>query len=414
MGKVTQVIIGNGAAALNAARAIRSHDAACQVTMISAENCLAYSPVLLPYYLSGKMKKQELFIADREFYRQNEIELLLGKKVTSIDVGRQTVILSDGTILHYDNLLVATGGSPKTLNIPGGNMAAVMTLRTIEDAERIREASRTARDILICGAGLASLEVANALWGKNARMVVMAKSPQILSRNADPECARIMQRDIEKAGITFLLESDVSEITKHDGRLHVETDSNGSITVDMVVVGKGVNPNVQFLQGTRIGIDRGILVNERMQTTIANVYAAGDVAQARQLLTDDYQIIATWPSACFEGRIAGLNMAGQAAALPPEFGYNIVPIFNRTAAFMGESRANSPAAEIFKYCDERKPVYRKFLLKDSRVVGAILLESIRDVGTILNLIARGVDVSHCKGQLASSRIPWGRILHELS
>ncbi len=412
MAKTRQVIIGNSAAGLNAAKAIRSRDSVCQVTMISAESCLAYSPVLLPYYLSGKIRKQGLFIADREFHRQNEIELLLGNEVTSIDVDRQIVVLSDGTVVQYDNLLVATGGSPKTLNVPGGDMATVMTLRTVDDAERILKVSRNARDILICGAGLASLEVANALRRKDRRVLVMAKSPQILSRNADLECASIMQREIEKAGVTFLLESDVSEITKHDGRLHVETDCNGSMTVDLVVVGKGVNPNVQFLQGTKIGIDRGILVNERMQTSVANVYAAGDVAQARQLLTDDY-VVATWPSACFEGRIAGLNMAGQAAVLPPQVGYNIAPIFGRTAAFMGEGRATSPAVETVKSHNERKGVYRKFVLKDNRIIGAILLDSVRDVGTILNLIAKRVDVSHFKDQLASTSVSWGKILHDL-
>ena len=413
MATIRQVVIGNSAAGLAAARAIRDHDATCHVTMISADSCLAYSPVLLPYYLSGKIEKRGLFVVDEGFYKRCEIELLLEKCAESVDVDRQIVALNDGTSVQYDKLLIATGGSPQTLNVPGADPAKVMTLRTIDDAERILAAARDARDILICGAGLASLEVANALRGRNARVLVIAKSPQILSRNADPECARMMQHDIEEAGITFLLGRDVSEITVRSGRLHVLTDCDDSLTADLVIVGKGVAPNVQLVRGTGIGVDRGILVNEKTQTSVPNVYAAGDVAQARQLLTDDYQVVATWPSACFEGRIAGLNMVGQAAALPPEVGYNIVPMFNKVAAFVGEGRATSPAAEIVVCRDEKKGIYRKCALKDNRIIGAILLGSVSDAGTVLNLIAKRVDVSRLGGQLASSRLVWGRVLHHL-
>ena len=414
MGKTRQVIIGNSAAALNAVKAIRRYDTSCPVTVISAENCLAYSPVLLPYYLSGKINRDGLFIAGRDFYKRNAVELILGKEVIHVDIINQSVLLRDGSTVEYDNLLIASGGSPDRLNAVSGHMAKVMTLRTIDDAQRILEVSKNASDILISGAGLASLEVANALAKPGKKVIMMAKSNQILSRNADPECASIIQKEIEKSGVSFLLGRDVTEIAPCKDRLRVLTDLDDNITVDMVIVGKGVNPNVQFLKDKRIRVDRGVLVNERMETNIDNVYAAGDVAQSKSSLTNDYRVFANWPSACFEGEVAGLNMAGQRVELPGEIAYNVLPIFNRTVAFLGETKANSSAVEILKYSDDRKSVYRKFLLKENRIIGAILLQSFQDVGIVLNLMVKGTDVSHRRHELATNPISWGKIIHDVA
>jgi len=414
MGKAKQVIIGNSAAALSAVKAIRRFDSSCPVTMISADNCLAYSPVLLPYYISGKIGREGLLVVGADFYERNRVELILGNEVVDVDTKNQRVQLKDGSILEYDNLLIASGGAPEKLNAIGKHMARVMTLRTIDDAQKIVEISKSAKDILISGAGLASLEVANALRRQDRRVTVMAKSKQILSRNADAECASIIQSEIEKSGIGFFLGRDVTEIAPCKDKIRVSSDMDDKITVDMVIVGKGVNPNVHFLRDKRVKIDRGILVNEKMETNITNIYASGDVAQSKSLLTNDHRVFANWPSACNEGEIAGLNMVGHETKLPGEVGYNILPIFNRTVAFLGETKANCPAAEIVKYSDDKKGIYRKFLLKDNRIIGAILLEAFQDVGIVLNLIIRRVDISHRKDELANNHFSWGKVLHDMA
>ena len=414
MGKARQVIIGNSAAALGAVKAIRRFDGSCPVTMISADNCLAYSPVLLPYYIAGKIGRDGLFVVNADFYKRNRVKLILGNEVVNVDTKDQKVHLNDGSVLEYDNLLIASGSAPEKLSAIGEHMARVMTLRTIDDAQKIVEISKSAKDILISGAGLASLEVANALRRGDRKVTVMAKSKQILSRNADAECASIIQSEIEKSGISFLLGRDVTEIAPCKDRIRVLSDMGDKITVDMVIVGKGVSPNVHFLSDKRVKIDRGILVNEKMETNIANVYASGDVAQSKSLLTNDYRVFANWPSACIEGDVAGLNMVGRVTRLPGEVGYNVLPIFNRTVAFLGETKANSPAVEIVKYSDEKKSIYRKFILRDNRIIGAILLEAFQDVGIVLNLITRCVDVSRRKDELANNRLSWGKVLHDMA
>lgn len=407
------VIIGNSAAALSAARAIRSRDKSCAVRVISAEDSLAYSPVLLPYYLSGKIGKHDLIIADRNFYKQSNIDLLLGSRVGSVNAERQIVVLEDGTVEEFDDLLIASGASPAKLKAKGADTVGVMTLRTMDDAERILEASRTARHVLIAGAGLASLEIANALTYRDRTITVMAKSAQILSRNADLECAGILQRQIEATGTGFLFGREVAEIVPYKGRLRVTTDCGDSLAVDLVIAGKGVKPNVEFLHGSGVKVNQGITVNERMQTSVPNIYAAGDVAEAKCLLTMKHRIFATWPSACIEGKVAGLNMAGQEAELAGEVVYNIVPIFGRTAAFMGESKANSSGVEELKVCDEKKGVYRKVIVKADRIIGAILMESLRDVGIVLDLMVRRIDVSNLRDKLANGSLSWGKVLHDV-
>ena len=148
--------------------------------------------------------------------------------------------------------------------------------------------------------------------------------------------------------------------------MHVTTDQGDNLNVDLLIVGKGVNPNIQFLNGSEIRLDEGILVNLQMQTNITNVYAAGDCAQARNLLTGKYEIFGSWPSACLEGKIAGLNMAGCETKLAGEIAYNILPVFNRTAAFAAKRDAEDSQTEIFKHVDKNKGTYRKILVKKNK------------------------------------------------
>lgn len=412
MRKKRQVIIGNGAAGLSAARALRRVDPSSAVTIISAESYPAYSPALLPYYLSGRIKESGMFIVDLEFYRRNGIEFMPGREATAVDAARQRVTFKDGSWLEYDNLLVASGGSPRRLNSHDGYMARVLTLRTINDARKILDTARNSREILVSGAGLAGLEVVHALNRAGRKITVMAKSRQILSRNTDPETAALIQKEIEKTGVKFLLGCDVTEIAPFKDKIRISTDNDERLNVDMVIVGKGVGANIQIVKD-QVKTDRGILVDERMRTSIPNIYAAGDVAQAGSLLTGGHEVFANWPSACFEGEVAGLNMGGRDARLPGEVAYNILPVYGWSAAFMGDSMGSRPAIEVLRWSDEKNGRYRKLFLENNRLVGAVLFQEIADVGIILHLINRQADISPYKDKLASSPIRWGKVLHHL-
>lgn len=304
-----QVIVGNGIAALSAIKALREAGFTSPVTLISAESCNAYSPVLTTYYISGKLGEDELFIADERFYRRYKVKTILGNRATGIDTSGQVVYLESGLKVGYDNLLIATGASPKRPgNINTDSSDRVLTLRTIEEAKRIKELSETVNEVIFLGAGLVSLQIANAIYKKGAQFTFVISSNQVLSRNIDADCAAMVQKEIESRGISILLGRGVNGIGREGNEVVVTLDSGEELRAGIVIVGKGMSPNIELTKGSGINVNKGILVDESMRTNIENIFAAGDVAESRDSVTGESNIVQTWPNACEQGRIAGLNM----------------------------------------------------------------------------------------------------------
>lgn len=411
MGCLKHVIIGNSAAGLNAATQIRKENQAAQITMLSAEDCMAYSPVVLPYLVSGKVSDAGMYITDQAFYAENRIDLKLSTRAEGIDTKGQRVLLQNGSKLAYDRLLIATGASPRKLSLDTSTVHdRIFSLRTMADAKAIAAASQGISHALIAGAGLVGLETAYAFQKKGIEVAIIAKSNQLLSRNSDIQCARMIQGKIEQKGVEFLFGRDIAAISKENGKILVATDVGDVFLTDMIVVGKGVDANLELVHGTDIDIEWGIRVNAAMQTSASNVYAAGDVTQSRHLLSGKSDMFSNWPSACTQGKIAGSNMAGTPLKLAGEVAYNVMPVFDCTAAFMERRDDGDEETEVFQYIDEHRSVYRKILVKKDRVVGAVMLGSYKDAGVMLHLLKKRINVAHLKERLASGGAIWGDII----
>ena len=411
MRKLRHVIIGNSAAGLNAAQAIRQIDPSAMIVMLSAEDCLAYSPVVLPYLLSGKIREEQMYITTPDFYRRHRIDLRLNTRVEGLDTQGQRVHLQDGARLNYDRLLIATGASPRKLAIHTTAVKdRLFTLRTMADAKAIVDMSQNAQDVLMIGAGLVGLETGYALEKKGKKVTILAKSNHLLSRNSDEKCARIIQAKIEAKGIRFLFGRDVTALSRSNGRVRVETDQGETFPVDLIVVGKGVDANMELVKDTKIATQWGIRVNPSMATNVPNVYAAGDVAQARHLLSGKSDTFGNWPSACIEGKVAGTNMAGKVHKLAGEVAYNVLPVFDLAAAFLERRDDGDAQTEVFTYTNPRKSIYRKVLVKSNRIVGAVMLGAYQDAGVALYLLRKRKDITGIKDSLASGRLRWGEIL----
>lgn len=284
MGNLRQVIIGNGAASISAIKAIRQVDRSCSITVISAENCNAYSPVLLTYYLKGQISREHLFIVDSSFYRMNNIKTKFGIKAEGVDALRQTVQLEDGGNVGYDNLLIATGACPVSLVSPREKPDNVFSLRTIEDAERILECVKTAKEVVLIEGGLVNLQIVDALFREGIRFTIVELARQVLYGCVDADCAAIIKRQIESQGVSVLLGERVTGISKRGNKAIVTLASGGELVADMVIVGIGVRPDTQFLSNSGVKVDRGILVDELMRTNIHNIFAAGDVSEGKTWL----------------------------------------------------------------------------------------------------------------------------------
>lgn len=413
MNRLRHVIIGNSAAGINAATAIRKADPSAEITMLSAENCMAYSPVVLPYLVSGRISEKNMYITDQSFYDRHHIDLKPATPAQGIDIDKQQVILHNGSRLDYDRLLIATGASARKLSLNTHAFAdRIFSLRTMADARAIVAASQGISHALIAGAGLVGLETAYAFQKKGISVTIIAKSDQLLSRNADAGCAGMIQKIIEQNGVKFLFGHDTAEIenisqsgtvSKDKGKLQVVTDMGEEFSTDIIVVGKGVDANLAVAKDTGIEIEWGIRVNTAMQTSVPNIYAAGDVAQSRHLLTGEYDTFSNWPSACKQGNIAGSNMAGTPLKLAGEVAYNVMPVFDLTAAFMERRDDGDDDTEVYKYIDDQRSIYRKILVKNDRVVGAVMLGAYKDAGVMLNLLKKRKNVARIKETLASGR-----------
>jgi len=404
MRKVRQVILGNSAGGLNAIKAIREVDKSCLITIISAENCNAYSPVLLSYYLKGEISRGSLFIVDSSFYRMNNIETKFGIRAIGVDVSRQAVQLENGTEVEYDNLLVATGASPVNLVGPEEKLDNVFVLRTIGDTERILECAKIAKEVVLIGCGLVNLEILDALFREGVRFTLVELTRQVLYGSVDADCAAIIKKEIESHGISVLLGERVTGISKRGKKAIVTLGSSQELVADMVIVGIGVRPNTQFLSNSGVKVNRGILVNELMQTNIHNIFAAGDVCEGKELTTGKREILPNWFNACEQGRIAGSNMAGNQQRYEGGLRDTIVTIFGLTVASVGLPEASDSNVTEMVFSGTDKRTYRKILLADNRVVGITLLGRTREAGLLRNLLRKRQDISLWKQKLLKNEL----------
>jgi len=386
------LILGNSAAAIAAVREIRACGGKQAITMVSNEPCTAYSPVLTTYYLRGQIPESALYFCDLGYYRERDISCHFGTAAVDLDAAAQRVTLDDGSRLDYDKLLIATGASARRVAGLDPEIASeVCYLRTIADARRIREAALGAKHIVIMGAGLVSLQVAGAVARPDLRVTCVVASRQILSQNIDATCAELLRGHVERsANIEFLFGAGVTEITRANGGYLVRLDSGAELQADLLVAGKGVTPNVEFVDRTQINVDEGILVDDHLRTSFENVWAAGDLAQGRNRISGEVELVANWIDACEQGAVAGANMAGETQGFPGSVTENITTLFGVQVASIGITRNHrGDGLREVTYLDEPRGVYRRLLLRGEVMVGATLLRDVADVGVLRGAIVAG-------------------------
>ncbi len=407
------VIIGHSAAALAAVRAIRGNDQTGSITIIAAEKSMAYSPVLLTYYISNKINRNDLFLTTALFYKKYKINLLSGNKAESIDTKNQTVVLENNATIPYDKLLIATGSSPKKLNIMDDTLPGIFTLKTMVDADNILSHSRSKKDVVILGGGLVGLQTANALAGSGKNITLMIGSSQVMSQNVDQDCSQLIATFIQKSGFKILYNTGVTKIDKYKNKLLLTLNDGKSMETDTIIAGKGVSPNMALTNGSGIDTNYGILVNDSMQTNIDTVFAAGDVAEGENLTTGNRQIIATWPNACQQGKIAGCNMSGGSRKFKGLNG-NICSLLGKSIASVGITRGDPKNYLETLHIEPENGIYRKLIFnKKDEIVGGVFLEAVSDIGVVRHMIYNKITVpEHQRKYLARGPVSYSRFLNK--
>ena len=273
------VIIGNSAAGLSGLEAFRKHDQISQVTIIAKEGQKPYSKVLLPYYLRGKVPHEHLFVRGQDYYEQLNATCV-NDTVIRLLVEQQCVQLADQTMLPYDKLLIATGSSPVKPPIPGLSGDGVHHLWTLADVGKLEPFYKKGNRVVVLGSGFVSLQGACAALSCGLNVSVIELANRIMPRALDERGANILASRMKEMGVDLRVNTLTTHIERSKDKKYILFFKDGrSLTADFIIVGTGVQPNIDFLEGTTIKIDAGIIVNERMETSLTGIYAAGDVAQ---------------------------------------------------------------------------------------------------------------------------------------
>jgi len=372
------VILGNGAAGLSALSRFRAIDTDSQLTLISAESETAYSRVLLPYYLRRKIPYENLFIRRPEDYEKLGVKTEFGVGVSRVDTEASKLTLENGRSVDYDKLLIATGSRPFLPPIEGLAGTNVVHLWTLRDTEQLDTLFQPGRRALVLGSGFIALQAAWAAQQRGLQVTVYELLPRIMPTVLDGRGAELLQRIVEEHGIEVRTGIQTEGVDRSKtGVLTVHSKNHPPLEVDLIIVGAGVRPNIEFLSGSPVRIDRGILVDEYMQTNVSGIYAAGDVARGPTSFGETHQTHALWPTAVEHGTIAGENLAGRRIPYQGSLNMNVTEMFGITVASMGkfiEEAGDSPHLTG----EPGSSRYLKIVLREGVPVGAVAMGGAED------------------------------------
>ncbi len=392
------LIIGNSAAGVFAAETIRGLDSDGQITMISNENCLPYSRCLISYYLGNEVTEEMMYIRDETFYNDTGIDFKVGY-VERVNADSKSVLLDSGENVTYDKLLVATGSSPFNPPLEGSDVDGIFELRTLEDAKAVAEFAPKAKAAVVMGAGLVGLKGAHGLHELGINVTIVGSAPQVLRHSIDVESAGILTKVLEEDGYRVLLNTKVAKVLgeeDEDGRMSVSgvlLNTGEQIPCEMIIRAVGVRPNVKLVSNSGVAVNYGIIVDEQMQTSVNDIYAAGDVAEASDLLSGEKGMSALWPTATEQGIIAGCNMVGVKRKYSGSLALNSAVICG--VGIISTGIVNLPPGEgrVLRASEPDKNFYRKFVIRDGRLVGMIMVGDIEGAGILSGLIRKRAKVN---------------------
>ncbi|HLO25356.1 MAG TPA: FAD-dependent oxidoreductase [Geobacteraceae bacterium] len=396
------VIIGNSVAAIGAVRGIRNVDPTGNITVISRERHTAYGRPLISYLLGGLISEKRMPYLPEGFYDQHRVNLLLDSEVVALDNAKKQVKLANGENVPYDRLLIATGGDPFIPPIVGlADKEKVFTFTTWDDAAKLKGLAADIENAVVIGGGLIGLKAAEGLHllGKNVTIVELAD--RILSAAFDRPAGKIVAKKMKANGIDVITDDTVVRVEGEGaGITGVTLKSGDFIPCDTVVVAIGVRPAAGFLKGSKVEVNRGVVVNDAMETSTKGIFAAGDVTEARDFFSGQKNPMPIWPDAYIQGDIAGTNMAGGKKGYVGGLAMNSIEFFKVSTISMGITNPADPAEfEVLTYLDQENYQYRKIVLQGNFLVGAVLVGNVERAGILAGLIRERIDVTPFKDKL---------------
>ena len=370
------VIIGNGVAAAACIEGIRSEDKDGSITVISEENHPVYCRPLISYYLEKKTDTKRMNYRDADFYDTMNCTVLYGRKAVSMDTSSQTVVLDNGKKIPYTSVCVATGSAPFVPPFEGlDTVKNKFGFMTLDDTLALENAVSRDSRVLIMGAGLIGLKCAEGLRDRVASITVCDLADRVLSSILDSDCAAIIQKHLEANGIRFILGD--TAVSFHETSAQMK--SGKTVDFDVLVLAVGVRANASLIKDIGGKVNRGILVNEKMETSVASVYAAGDCTEGDDSSSGQKRVLALLPNATMQGYTAGVNMAGGDRVFDKGIPMNSIGFFGLHAMTAG-----SYDGELYE--EKGEGTIKRLFTQDGVLKGFILIGMPERAGIYTSLI----------------------------
>ena len=387
----TYLIIGNGAAGTSAAEAIRQQDPKGGITILSEEDIPFYYRIRLNDFIAGDVGEDKLIAKKEAWYQEQRIDLRLNTRITGLDAAGKRLTTETGETLTFDRLLLATGSHSFLPPIEGIGQQGVFALRHIKDARAILAQAKKSEEVILIGGGLLGLEAGNALRKLGKKVTVVEFFPRLLPRQLDAKGATRLQKLMEKMGFSFRLSAITKTITGSNGRADgIVLEGGDTLPGQMVIVSAGVRPNLELAKSSGLDCDKGVKVNDRLETSATGIYAAGDLAEHQGVVSG------IWPAAMQQGKVAGANMAGGEVQYNGTTMSNILKVAGIDVAAAGnidaEGRYESQVVTSGS-------VYKKLVIENNRLIGCIMVGDTKNFNTITRYITEQRDIGTLKNSL---------------
>lgn len=413
MNKLRYLIVGGSAAGVACANLIKERQPSADLLVITDEPDMPYFRPMIPYVLIGKKTANDISMLGNGPYRQSVIKAETSTRCVSVNPKDKTIVTDKGDYISYDKLLIATGSRPFIpQDIEGLESKGVFALRRLSDARAMQEILPKTKRAVLLGGGLVNLKTAFALLERGIKVTLVVKSLEILSQLMEPEDAFILKEALIASGLEVLTGRSAKRVNTKNGSVQsVSLDDGSEIGCEMVCIGKGVRPNVEFLKDSSILIENGVVVDRFTETNIKDIFSAGDVAVTFNPITGQRVSTALWTNAVEMGRCAGLNMIGQKTQYAGTFGVmNATQLAGIPFVSMGIVHTQGTDYEVYRH--HSKGAYRKLVFSPdgSKLVGVLLIGDITNAGLYRYLIRENKTIQTMKDLIIHHRLNYGHLL----
>ncbi len=402
MARTRHVVVGGGTAGLNAVTTIRQYDRG-QSEIYWVSNEQPYARMVLPYYLKGSISETHCYTARPSRLMELGVEPFFGRQAVKLDTQANVLTLDDETEITYDDILIATGSSAVRAPVPGADSEGVHSFWTLDQAKGVIRNLSEGCHVVMVGAGFIAFTILNSIIARGAKLTVVEIAPQILPRMIDQQGATLVEQWLVERGVDIRTSAQLSQIADAGEQKRLSFQNGDDLLADCVIMATGIRTNLGWLEGSGVDINQGILVDDHLRSNIPNVYAAGDVAEGRDLITGQAAVHAIEPTAMEHGRVVGANMAGQPQAYRGSLLMNIVEVLDLEIASFGDW--NAEGSEVYSAVQADRPAYRKLVWDGDRIIGAMILGrandvwATNDVGMLKGLVQSGTNMGDWKAYL---------------